>query len=231
MSETPGPVVILLNRNFAHNCVGKLTGRSGVEYGYSSYEDAFQAHVCRMSLEDWRKNKQDITLGFDAFRGWWEVDFELPDAPVGGEDVRSLISEATSERLDAIVSSLAPIVQAVYERVKQLRPAPAVAAPASTFTESKSPQAPHVPAVPGQHTPESLSEVVNYKQLLKLAKSAGVKDPEQFDSTVALRRAILANQGSSPVTAEYASPRVKRMFDIQDPAPTRERAFQGGCAK
>ena len=51
--------VVLVNRALSYNCVGKLTGWSGVEYGYSVYEEAHGAHVCRMPLAQWRAPQKD----------------------------------------------------------------------------------------------------------------------------------------------------------------------------
>lgn len=69
-------IVVLINRALPYNCVGRLTGRSGVEYGHSVYEDVHGAHVCRMSIAEWRACKQDVTYGFTRRWAQWEVDFE-----------------------------------------------------------------------------------------------------------------------------------------------------------
>lgn len=102
MSENIEPVVILINRSLPSFGAGRLTGRSGVEYGQSYYDERHGAHVCRMSLSQWRACKQDVTFGMSRRLSQWEVDFEeiatpaAPDNEPVGEVVRHT-SESLAE--------------------------------------------------------------------------------------------------------------------------------------
>lgn len=68
--------IILINRALPYNCIGRLTGRSGTEYGQSAYEDAHGAHVCRLALSQWRACKEDVTYGMMRRWSQWEIDLE-----------------------------------------------------------------------------------------------------------------------------------------------------------
>lgn len=227
----PAPVVLLVNRTLPYNCVGKVTGSSGVEYGYSSFEEAHGAHVCRMTLDQWRACKSDVTLGAARIYAQWEVDIELPESPTGGEDVMGRIRDADGNKLDAIVCGLHPIVRAVYAKAKEIAALPAPVLPLSTFAESKSPQAPHIPAPrPGEHTAESLALLRNWYSLTKIADKFGV-DHGKIHSAPELRAAILAAQAggaTAPGTPAAGLKEPNRMFDIPDPKPGKEAAFAGG---
>lgn len=208
---TDDQIILLINRAIPYNAVGKVTGLSGVQYGDSFYSEAHAAHVCRMTLEDWRRCAHDVTHS-PVQR--WLVDVELPERPSGGEDVVTRIREANEEQLEAIVSGLGPVAQAIFDRLKTSIPVPGAPLAVIDFEvlpaskeESDAAKAVNdmlrgvaapfrcfIPKSTGLHTAESLSEITNYRQLLKVAKEAGVENADNIDNTMALRVAILAKQ-------------------------------------
>jgi hypothetical protein len=157
--------VVLVNRALPYNCVGKLTGRSGVEYGHSVYEEAHGAHVCRMSLAEWRACKQDVTYG--ATRRWaqWEVDVEMA---VG---------------VGLAPEHLPPLVPGTAASCSPERHLPPLV-PGTAASEGE-----------GEiFTAESLAGIANFRKLVSVAKRVGVIGTERFDSSATLREAILAAQ-------------------------------------
>jgi len=185
--------VLLINRCLAYNCGGKVRGLSGAEYGNSVYEEAFGAHVCRMPLSEWRVCRRDVVDGGSHPMSRWEVDFDTDESPAGGEDVLARIRDASPSQFQAIVSGLSPVVQAAVAKQQQIDATPAPEPAPSTFKDSKSPVAPHRPAG-GKYTEESLAGVTKYFALLKIAREVRVESPDRFDSTPALRKAILERQ-------------------------------------
>jgi hypothetical protein len=80
------PTIILLNRALPFNCVGKLTGWSGVEYATSAHEEVYGGQVCRLPLSRWREIKQDVTTGFARRACQWEVDVEAKNEESGRKE-------------------------------------------------------------------------------------------------------------------------------------------------
>lgn len=215
--------IILLNRALPYNSTGIVGGMSGAHYGTSYYEAAYAAHVCRMPLEQWRACRADVTAGVHRPMCRWEVDVELPESPVVEDGMLGRIRDATPDQLDAIVSGLQnPLVQAVYQKIRfagvpvpplaiappEVPPAPPAALPVPVAVEQPS---------PGQHTLESLKGI-QYLKLLKIAREAGVENPERLDTSEAVRLAIIDRQASAPapVAAVAATP-AGPYFDVQPP--------------
>lgn len=215
--------VLLINRNLAYNAVGNLIGASGVTYGSSFFESAFNAHVCRMTLEEWRACKKDVTQGSTRLWQQWEVDIELPESPAGGEEVVARIQSAALKQLEAIVSSLNPVAQAVFTRAQELQQPSAEAQPVKPFTfpVATSPVAPHEPQI---GTADDPLVGLTYRALLSIAKKAGVANVDQIDSSEGLREAIRSVGGTPPEPAHEHG----RMFDAPDPRPPAPPAFAGG---
>lgn len=196
MTSSPSePIILLINRVIPFNAVGKVRGLGGGDYGNSVYEEAFGAHVCRMPLSKWRECKKDVVNASGNPWSRWEVDIDIETLPAGESSI-DRIRNASADQLDAIVSGLGPLVQAVDERRK------AVSRNPSILAEAKSSPCGHLVSYgpitnhPGKHTEESLAQNSKYFSLKKIALEVGMteREVELTNGLKELRAAILARQ-------------------------------------
>lgn len=180
-------MVTLINRVLPFNSVGFVRGRSGLCYGTSFYDQRYGAHICTMTIEEWRKCKRDVTEGSMLRWQQWEVDFPDDQEPVDSSAILLEIERSvTIEQFLQLAQECGPFVKSVIAKclsLNILETKPALVPVLETWP------APPITEV-AMLVPTSDLDGKNFRQLQKIAKDANVPNVDLCNSCAELKTSI-----------------------------------------